>query len=49
MGLEGKVKEIGHDFHNTSYLHDETPTIGGIIGLLSCRPETEKSDKNVAL
>lgn len=49
MGLEGKVKEIGHDFHNTSYLHNETPTIGDIKGRLSCRPETEKSDKIVAL
>lgn len=49
MGLEDKVNEIEPDFHNTSYLCDETPTIGDIKGRLSCRPESEKSDKIVAL
>lgn len=49
MGLEGKVNEIEHDFRHTSYLCDQTPTIGDIKGRLSCRPELEKSDKIVAL
>ena len=49
MGLEGKVNEIKHYFHNTSYLCDERLTFMNIKGRLSCRPETEKSDKIVAL
>lgn len=49
MGLENKVNEIEHDFHNKSYLCDERPSFMNIKGRLSCRPETEKSDKIVAL
>lgn len=49
MGLAGKVNEIEHDFHNKSYLCDEKSTIRDTKGRLSCRPETEKSDKNAAL
>ena len=49
MQLAGKVNEIEHDFRNTSYLNDETSIIENIKRRLSCRPETEKSDKHAAL
>lgn len=49
MGLAGKVKEIEHDFRHTSHSCDEEPSTGYIKGRLSCRPETEKSDKIIAL